>query len=72
MKMKGDEMLVIAIPTSDLSQLPQGVEVMINGEPVSIREEKGYLLWNDQRRRILDVRPIVDGDGVECLSYAAE
>ena len=65
-------MLFIAIPTSDINQLPIGVEVKINGEPVLIREEKGYLLWNDQRRRILEVQPIVDGNDVECLSFTAE
>ena len=65
-------MLFIAIPNSDLDQLSKGVEVKINGEPVVIRESGGYLLWNDQRRRILDVQPIIDGNGVECISFAAE
>ena len=65
-------MLFIAIPTSDLDQLPKGVEVKINGEPVIIREIGGYLLWGDQRRRILEMHPSVDGDGVECISFTAE
>jgi len=65
-------MLFIAIPTSDLDQLPMGVEVKINGEPVVIRKAGEYLLWNDQRRLILDVQPTIDGNGVECVSFAAE
>lgn len=65
-------MLFISIPTSDLDQLPNGVEVKINGELVVIRESDGYLLWNDQRRQVLDVQLDVDGNGVECLSFTAE
>jgi len=49
-----------------------GVEVKINGEPVVIRKAGEYLLWNDQRRLILDVQPTIDGNGVECVSFAAE
>jgi hypothetical protein len=65
-------MLLIAIPTSDLSQLPQGVPVRINGESVVIRKAGEYLLWNDQRRLILDVQPCVVDNGIKCISFTAE
>lgn len=63
-------MLVIAIPESDLATLHTGVHVRINGEAEVIKREGDYLCYAECRCKILEERPILDGAGVPCISFA--